>query len=73
MTLVLLVLNAWHNLRLRHPIAGQLIGNHDARRPALPLQQLAELPLGSALVTPALDQHVEHHSGLVDRTPEPVF
>src|SRR3712207_8766996 len=28
--------------------------------------------LGRALVAPALDQHVEHHPGLVDRAPEPV-
>jgi hypothetical protein len=29
--------------------------------------------LGRALVAPALDQHVEHHAGLVDRAPEPVL
>ena len=71
--LVLSVLNAGRDLLLRSPIAGQLVGDQDARRPALPLQQLAEQALGGALITPALDQYVEHHPGLVDRAPEPVL
>jgi hypothetical protein len=72
-TLVLPVLNAWHNLLPRRSIAGKLVGDHDARRPALPLQQLAQQPLGCALITPALDQDVEHDAVLVDRAPEPML
>src|SRR3954454_4547186 len=39
-TLMLPVLNARHDLPLCRPIAGQLISDHDTRRPHLPLQQL---------------------------------
>ena len=72
-TLVLPVLDAGRDLLLRGPIAGQLVGDHDARRPALPLQQLAQQALGGALIAPALDQHVEHDAVLVHRTPQPVL
>src|SRR3954471_3989067 len=47
--------------------------DHDARRPALPLHQLAQQSLGCALIAPALDQHVEHDAVLVDRAPEPML
>ena len=67
------MLNAGRDLLLRSPIAGQLIGDHDARRPALPLQQLAEQALGGALITSALDEDVEHDAVLIDRTPQPVL
>src|SRR4051794_20872244 len=72
-TLVLPVLNAWHNLLPRRSIAGKLVGDHDARRSALPLQQLAQQPLGGALITPALDQHVEYDAVLVHCAPQPVL
>src|SRR3954454_632288 len=72
-TLVLPVLNAWHNLLPRRSIAGKLVGDHDARRPALPLQQLAQQARGGALITPALDQHVEYDAVLVDRAPQPML
>src|SRR4051812_29264852 len=72
-TLVLPVLDARHDLLLRRPIAGKLVGDHDARHPALPLQQLAQQALGGALITPALDQYVEHDAVLVDRAPEPML
>src|SRR4051812_6252536 len=36
------MLDTGHQLLLRRAVAAKLIGNHDARRPALPLQQLAE-------------------------------
>src|SRR6185312_7648033 len=71
--LVLPVLNAGRDLLFRGPIAGQLISDHDARWTHLPLQQLAEQALGGALITPALDQYVEHDAVLVDRAPEPVL
>src|SRR3954471_3190735 len=67
------MLNARHDLPLCRTVAGQLISDHDARRPALPLQQLAQQALGGALITPALDQHVEYDAVLVHRAPEPVL
>ena len=67
--LVLPVLNAGRDLLLRGPIAGQLVRDHNARRPALPLQQLAQEPFGGALIAPALDQHVEYDAVLVHRAP----
>ena len=44
----------------RRPIRFQLIRDHHAGSPALPLQQLAQQPLGRLLVAPALDQNVQH-------------
>src|SRR5215217_7062220 len=70
---VLPMLDARHDLPLCRTVAGQLVGDHDARRPALPLQQLAEQALGGALITPALDQHVEYDAVLVHRAPQPVL
>ncbi len=49
----------------------ELIGDHDPRRPALPLQQLPQQALRCPLVALALHQHIEHHAGLVHGTPEP--
>jgi hypothetical protein len=62
-SLVLAMLNAGHDISLRRAVAGELVGDHDAWRPHLLLQQLAEQPFGRALVTPALDQNVEHNAG----------
>lgn len=70
---VLAVLDPWHHLALGHSITWELVGNHNPRRPALPLQQLPQQALGSPLVAPALHQHVEHQPGLIHGTPEPVL
>src|SRR5215212_2744764 len=67
------MLDARHDLPLCRTVAGQLISDHDARRPALPLQQLSQQALGGALITPALDQHVEYDAVLIDRAPQPVL
>src|SRR5215217_3640258 len=61
------MLDARHDLPLCRPVAGQLVGDHDARRPALPLQQLAQEPFGGPFVPPALYQDVEHDAVLVHR------
>src|SRR3954449_7985638 len=50
-------------------IARQLVRDQHARRPSLPLEQLAQQTLGGLLVAPALHQHLEHEAGLVDRPP----
>ena len=55
------------------PIAGQLVGDHDAGRPHLLFQQLAQEPLGNLLVASALDQNVEHDAGLVYGSPQPML
>ena len=72
-SLVLPVLDPGHDLPLRRSVARQLVGDHDARRPALPPQQLSEQALGGPLVAPALHQDVEHRAVLVHRAPEPVL
>src|SRR4051794_18257330 len=70
---MLAMLDTRHHLPLGRPVARELVCDHDAGRPALPLQQLAQQALGSPLVPPALDQHVEHHPGLIHGTPEPML
>ena len=70
---VLAVLDAGHDLPLRNAVAGKLVGDHDARRPHLLLQQLAQQPLGRVLVASALDQSIENNPGLVQRSPQPVL
>src|SRR3954452_19143359 len=67
------MLDARHDLPLCRTVTTELVGDHDARRPALPLQQLAQQALGGPFVPPALDQHVEHDAVLVDRAPQPVL
>src|SRR5262249_9940535 len=71
--LVLAMLNGGHELSLRRAVAGELIGDHDPGWPHLPLQQLAQQPLGGVLVASALDQDVEHDPGLVHGSPQPVL
>jgi hypothetical protein len=66
------VLDAGHHLPLRRAVAGEPVGDHGKRRPALPLRQLAQQALGGPLVASALHQHVEHRPALVERAPEPV-
>ena len=70
---MLAVLNTRQQVPLGRPVTRELVGDHDARCPALPLQQLAQQALGRMPVTPALDQHVEHHPVLIHGTPEPVL
>src|SRR3954447_2253554 len=67
------MLDAGHQLPLRRRIARQLVRDQDARRPALPLEQLPQQALGRFLVPPALDQHVEHGAVLVDGPPQPML
>lgn len=57
---------------LGRSVAGQLVGDHDARRPTLALKQFVQQPFGGNLVAPALRQDVEHDPLLVHRAPEPV-
>src|SRR5438477_7763153 len=72
-SLVLAMLNAGHYLSLRRTVAGKLVGDHDTGQPHLPLQQLAQQPLGGLLVASALDQNVEHDTGLVHGSPKPIL
>src|SRR3954469_5133662 len=67
------MLDAGHQFLLGGRIARQLVRDHDTRRPALLLQQLAQEALGGPLVAPALHQHVEHGAVPVDRPPQPVL
>ena len=58
---------------LGRAVRPQLVGDHDARCPALLFEQLAQQALGRLLVAPALDQNIEHIARLVDRPPLPVL
>jgi len=71
--LVLPVLSRGHHCALCRPVTRQLVGDHHARNPALPFEQLAHQALGLLCVAAALDQDVQHHSALIDRTPQPVL
>src|SRR4051812_34440324 len=70
---MLAVFDTGYHLPLGRSVTRQLVSDHDAGRPALPLQQLAQQALCRTLVAPALNQDVEHHPGLIDGTPEPVL
>ena len=72
-SLMLAMLNAGHDLSLRRTVAGKLVGNHDTGRPHLLLQQLAQQALGGLFVASALDQNVEHDTGLVHGSPKPML
>jgi hypothetical protein len=61
---VLAMLNPGHDIPLCRAAAGELVGDHDAWRPHLLLQQFAKEPLGRLLVAAALDEDVEHDAGL---------
>ena len=67
------MLNAGHDLPFCRAVAGKLVGDHDAWRSHLLLQQLAQQPLGRLLVAAALNQNIEHDPGLVHRAPQPVL
>src|SRR5438105_13285838 len=67
------MLDARHGLSLRRAVAGKLVGDHDAWRPHLLFQQLAEQPLGRLLVASALDQNIENDTGLVHGSPQPML
>src|SRR5215471_9694687 len=49
-----------HDLAFGRTIAGKFVGDHDAWRSHLLLQQLAQQPLGRLFVASALDQNIEH-------------
>jgi hypothetical protein len=70
---VLAMLNAGHDFPLCRGVTGKLVGDYDARRSHLLLQQLAQQPLGRLLVAAALHQNVEHDAGLVHGSPKPVL
>ena len=67
------MLNAGHDLSFGCAVAGKLVGDHDAGRPPMLSQQLAQQPLGGLLVASALDQDVEDDAGLVHGSPQPML
>ena len=62
-SLVLAMLDAGHDLSFGRTVAGELVGDHDARWPHLLLQQFAQQPLGRLLVASALVLAVERGAG----------
>jgi hypothetical protein len=71
--LVLTMRDTGHHLPLGRPVARERASGQDVWRPALPLEPLAERTLRRPPIPPAPDQHVEHHPGLINGTPEPVL
>ena len=69
---VLAVLDTRQHFGERRTIAPQLIGNDQTWEILQALQQLAKEPLGSFLISVALDQDVQHLAILIHRTPEVV-
>jgi hypothetical protein len=72
-TLVRTMLDAGHDLPLRHTIGSKLVGDHDARGRTLPFHKLAHQPLGSPGIAAALDQNIEDDAMVIDGAPQPVF
>ena len=70
---MLSMLDAGHDLPLCRAVAGKLVGDHHTGRLHLPLQKLAQQPLGCLLVASALDQDVEDDTGLVHGSPKPML
>ncbi len=66
------VFSTGHDCPRCRRVAGQLVRDHDPRRPALPLQQLAHQPFGGGRIPAALDQDIQHLPMLIDRAPRPV-
>jgi hypothetical protein len=64
--------NARQDLALSSAIGAKFIGHDNSGRVAQALQQLAKEALRRPRVAPALDQHVEHASMLINRSPEVV-
>jgi hypothetical protein len=65
----LAMLAPWEALALGRAVALQLVGNDDAGHVGEALEELAKKLLGGLLMTPALDQEVEHMIVLIHRTP----
>jgi len=53
-------------------VAGEFIGDHDARFIADVVNNLPEESFGRVLITPRLHQDVQHHALLIDRPPQPM-
>ena len=53
----------------RRWIAGQLVGDHNARFMADTVNNLPKEAFGRLLITPQLHQYVQHDAVLIDRPP----
>jgi len=65
--------DAGHDLPFRSTETCQTVRDHGTGWAALLLEQLAQEAEGGVLVTPALDEDVEHQAVLVHSAPEPVL
>jgi hypothetical protein len=64
------VFHSWQEFAFGRTIALQLIRDDDAWHVLQPLEQLAKALLRSLLITPALDQDVEHVIVLISGAPQ---
>src|SRR5579883_1841805 len=71
--LVLAMLHLQRHILAGRAIRGQLVRDHDARRPGCLSRQFAHEPAGGFPVATALNENVENKAVLIDGAPEPVF
>jgi hypothetical protein len=62
--------HAWQDLAPCGPVRSEFVGHDYPRHVAQALQQLAKEALGSPLVAPVVDQHIEHVPVLINGSPE---
>ena len=53
-------------------VTRELVGDDDSRLVANTVDDPAQKPFGGMLITPRLDQDVEHDAVLIDGSPQPV-
>jgi len=71
--LVLAVFNVDPQIPVCPRLAPEFVGDQLQRRTAMLLERFAHQATGRVPVAPALHQHVEHRTMLVDRAPQPVL
>jgi hypothetical protein len=67
------MLDAGHDFSFGGVIGSELVGNYDAWRTALALQQLAHQEFGCLGIATALHQNLQHKPVLIDGAPQPMF
>ncbi len=67
------MLDTWHDFPFGRIVGSEFVGDHDARRDALPFQQLSHQLQGRLLVPAALDQGIENIAIGIDGPPQPEF
>jgi hypothetical protein len=64
------MLNARYDLLLGCLVAAKFVGDQHAGHILAPVEQFAKERLGGRLVSPALDQHIQHRAMLINGPPQ---